>query len=128
MADRLRLLNELSQEIIPLSDGLVWFGELSPEERRAVIRELAVLCIQAGAVTEDVAASILRAKVKRTVTPAVLLSRGSLIEQLAKVGNLPDDEMEKSFKILIALLSIADARRRNVYCRDGCTHWWHNLT
>jgi hypothetical protein len=127
MREHALILNELSQERRPLVEGLVWFRALSLDGRRAVIRELAYFCLQAGAVTADTEESIARSGVKPTATPAVLISRGSLREQLAKIGNLPEPEMEKSFRLLLALLSISDARRRQINCVDGCTHSWHNL-
>ncbi|MFD0621933.1 DUF5958 family protein [Streptomyces sanglieri] len=26
------------------------------------------------------------------------------------------------------MLAIADGRRREHYCSDGCGHWWHRLS
>lgn len=127
MNERMILLNELSQGRRSLQEGLVWFGSLSIDEQRLVIRELAYYILQAKATQDEVEASIGLAGVKSTVTPAVLLSRGPLREQLAKVGNLPESEMGKSFRILISLLSVADARRRRIECANGCQHPWHNL-
>jgi hypothetical protein len=123
--ERMMLLNELSQGRRPLAEGLAWFESLPVDERRAVIRELAYYIVQAKATRDEVEVSIGLAGVKPGVTPSVLLSRGPLGEQLAKVGNLPEPEMSKSFRILISLLSVADARRRRVDCANGCQHPWH---
>ncbi|MGC4998814.1 DUF5958 family protein [Streptomyces sp. DT195] len=38
------------------------------------------------------------------------------------------NERRKAFKLLVAALSIADARRRERFCVDGCGHWWHSLS
>lgn len=127
MSKRLIILNELSQGLRPLQEGIDWFEALPLDERRDVIRELSSYSLQARAATEDAAESIARAGVKPTATPAVLISRGPIREQLAKMGSLPEAEMEKSFRILLALLSISDARRREIDCANGCTHSWHNL-
>ena len=127
MDDRMILLNELSQGRRPMREGLSWFESLSIDEQRLVIRELAYYILQAKATQDEVEASIALAGVKSTATSAVLLSRGMLREQLAKVGNLPGSEMGKSFRILISLLSVADARRRRAECANGCRHPWHNL-
>ncbi|MEU5416165.1 DUF5958 family protein [Streptomyces clavifer] len=63
-----------------------------------------------------------------THTPAVLISRGRIDEQLGKVAGLaPVEERRKAFRLLIALLTIADARRRKRFCSGGCSHWWHRL-
>jgi len=127
MNERVILLNELSQGRRPLQEGFVWFGSLPIVEQRVVIRELTAYILQAHAAPDEVEASIGLAGVKSTVTPAVLLSRGPLRAQLAKVGNLTESEMGKSFRILISLLSVADARRRRIDCANGCQHSWHNL-
>jgi hypothetical protein len=127
MKEDVMILSELSQGHRPLVEGISWFGGLSIDEQRRVIRELAVFILQAGATSEEADKSIRLAGVKLTATPAVLLSRGPLREGLAKVSNLPEAEMENSFRILISLLSLADARRRSVECAGGCGHPWHNL-
>jgi len=33
----------------------------------------------------------------------------------------------KAFRLLVALLGVADKRRRERFCADGCTHAWHRL-
>lgn len=121
------ILNGLSQSRRQLADGISWFSGLPVEERRLAIRKLSAFILQAHATPEEVDKSIRLSGVKATMTPAVLLARGPLSEALAKVGNLPEAEMEKSFRVLISLLSVADARRRSVDCVNGCSHSWHNM-
>ncbi|MET9412450.1 DUF5958 family protein [Streptomyces sp. NPDC002935] len=41
---------------------------------------------------------------------------------------LPAYELTKSFRLLVALFSIADTRRRTLHCAGGCGHEWHNLS
>ncbi|WP_225631412.1 DUF5958 family protein [Streptomyces solaniscabiei] len=41
--------------------------------------------------------------------------RGSLLER------------RKAFRLLVAVLAVADERRRERFCSGGCGHWWHNL-
>ena len=61
-------------------------------------------------------------------TPQPCGSRvGRLAEQLAKIINLPPDERVKAFRLLVALLGVADDRRRRRFCADGCGHAWHHL-
>ncbi|WP_327739315.1 DUF5958 family protein [Streptomyces nojiriensis] len=47
--------------------------------------------------------------------------------QPAKIINLPQDERVKSFRLLVALLGVADKRRRERFCADWCGHAWHRL-
>ncbi|MFE6483103.1 DUF5958 family protein, partial [Streptomyces sp. NPDC057757] len=39
----------------------------------------------------------------------------------------PLDERRKAFRLLVAVLAIADGRRRERFCSGGCGHWWHSL-
>ncbi|MFE9868585.1 DUF5958 family protein [Streptomyces sp. NPDC005506] len=61
-------------------------------------------------------------------TPAVLIARGRIDQQLGKiVGLTPHDERLKSFRLLIAVLAVADGRRRECFCSYGCGPAWHRL-
>ncbi|MFF4935387.1 DUF5958 family protein [Streptomyces griseofuscus] len=127
MDGRTVILNELAQGIRPLAQGVGWFEGLADTEQFEVLRDLAGFCIQARATSEDGPESIRRAGIRPTHTPAVLVTRGRLTEQLAKIINLPQDERVKAFRLLVALLGVADDRRRLRFCADGCGHAWHHL-
>ncbi|MDX3780967.1 DUF5958 family protein [Streptomyces europaeiscabiei] len=129
MNERDVLLNELAQGLRPMSEGVEWFDGLSHEEQSEVLLFLRHHCVQARAVAEDAPESIRRAELRATHTPAVLISRGRTDEQLGKIATLtPLDERRKAFRLLIAVLTVADARRRERFCSGGCTHWWHRLS
>ncbi|MER7908531.1 DUF5958 family protein [Streptomyces sp. NPDC096068] len=129
MRERDVLLNELAQGLRPMPEGIEWFDGLTPEEQTWTLRFLAHHCIQARALAEDGPDSISRAGLRPTHTPAVLIARGRIDQQLGKIAGLvPLDERRKAFRLLIAVLAIADARRRERYCSDGCGHWWHQLS
>ncbi|MEB8340303.1 DUF5958 family protein [Streptomyces endophyticus] len=127
MDERAVMLNELAQGIRRLSQGVGWFEGLADNEQFQVLRDLAGFCIQARATSDDGLESIRRAGIRPTHTPAVLITRGRLTEQLAKIINLPQDERVKSFRLLVALLGVADDRRRLRTCTGGCGHAWHQL-
>lgn len=129
MKERDVLLNELAQGLRPMSQGIEWFDSLGQEEQSEVLLFLHHHCVQARALAEDAPESIRRAGLRPTHTPAVLIARGRIDEQLGKIAGLaPLDERRKAFRLLIAVLSIADARRRECFCSDGCSHWWHRLS
>nr|WTB35573.1 DUF5958 family protein [Streptomyces sp. NBC_00830] len=129
MTGRDVILNELAQGLRPMSQGIKWFDGLSPEEQSETLRFLCHHCVQARAVTEDGPESIRRAGLRPTHTPAVLITRGRIDQQLGKIAGLaPLDERLKAFRLLIAVLAIADERRRERFCSDGCGHWWHRLS
>ncbi|MFI2211569.1 DUF5958 family protein [Streptomyces sp. NPDC020141] len=125
MNERAVMLNRLAQGLCPLDLGVEWYESLDAVEQSEVLRDLAEFCIQARVLTEDGPESISRAGIRPTHTPAVLIVRGRLAEQLTKIVNLPRNERVKAFRLLIALLGVADERRRARYCADGCTHAWH---
>ncbi|MEV7421442.1 DUF5958 family protein [Streptomyces sp. NPDC091212] len=123
------MLNELSQGLRPLSQGIEWFEGLPPEKQVDVLRLLCQYCVQARATTGDGPESIRRAGLRPTHTPAVLISRGRINEQLGKIAGLaPLDERQKAFRLLVSMLGIADGRRRERFCSSGCGHEWHRLS
>lgn len=128
MADPYITLNELAQQLRPMSQGIEWFENLSAEEQSNTLRLLSQFCVQARATAEDGPESIRRAGLRATHTPAVLITRGRIDQQLGKIAGLtPRNERLKSFRLLIAVLAVADERRRERFCSDGCGHSWHRL-
>ncbi|WP_327380701.1 DUF5958 family protein [Streptomyces sp. NBC_01207] len=128
MTERDIILNELAQGLRPMSQGIEWFDAHAPQEQSEVLLFLRHHCMQARAVTEDGPESIRRAGLRPTHTPAVLITRGPIDQQLGKIAGLtPVDERRKAFRLLVAVLAVADERRRERFCSDGCGHWWHRL-
>ncbi|MER6922783.1 DUF5958 family protein, partial [Streptomyces spiralis] len=106
--------NELAQGLRrPTSQGIEWFDGLGPEEQSETLRLLRHHCVRARAVIEDGPGSVRRAGLRPTHTPAVLITRGRIDQQLGKIAGLaPLDERRMGSRLLIAVLAIADARRR----------------
>ncbi|WP_067826032.1 DUF5958 family protein [Actinomadura kijaniata] len=121
------VLNELAQGLRPLDSGIAWFDSMSPPHQAQILRKLSNYCIQAHPSQEDIAESIRRSGLRPTHTPAVLIARPNPHTQLGKIIQLPQDERIKSFRLLVALLGIADHSRRLRDCAHGCTHPWHHL-
>ena len=119
-------LNQYAQGIKSIQDAKVWFSSIESNRQLEILRELSNLGLQAGARETDIPEAIINSGLKSTYTPCVLLSRKGMSIQLSKVLGLPTNEYLKSFLLLMALFSIADKRRRNTICKDGCSHWWHN--
>ncbi|MFD7466597.1 DUF5958 family protein [Streptomyces tendae] len=53
MNGRVVVLNELTQGIRPLAQGVDWFEGLTDTEQFEVLRDLGAFCIQARATSED---------------------------------------------------------------------------
>ncbi|MFL4905267.1 DUF5958 family protein [Streptomyces sp. MMS24-I2-30] len=97
MADPYIILNELAQELRPMPQGIEWFEGLPTEEQSNTLRLLSHFCIQARATAEDGPESIRRAGLRATHTPAVLITRGRIDQQLGKIASLtPHDEEQCS--------------------------------
>jgi hypothetical protein len=120
------MLNELAQGLRPMSQGIGWFDAHGPEEQSEALLFLHHRCVQADAVTEDGPESIRRAGLRPTHTPAALITHGRIERQLGEIAAL--DERRKAFRLLVAVLAIADGRRRERFCTDRCGHWWPRLS
>ncbi|MEH0545674.1 DUF5958 family protein [Streptomyces sp. B21-105] len=116
-------MNELAQGLRPTAEGVEWFEGLSEDGQRKVLHSLVEFCGQARACEDDVPESIARSGIRPTHTPAVMLTKWRF-----GMAALPAYELTKSFRLLVALFSIADTRRRTRHCADGCGHEWHNLS
>ncbi|WP_432162821.1 DUF5958 family protein [Streptomyces tendae] len=116
------ILNELAQGLRSVDEGVEWFESLSEDDQRKILHALVLFCGQARACEEDVPESIARSGIRPTHTPAVMLTKWHFGMEV-----LPAYELIKSFRLLVALFSIADSRRRALHCVGGCGHVWHNL-
>lgn len=124
LADQIAI-NQIQQELISQQDAKNWFLSFPTKTQQEILQRLSYMALQAGARETDVSLAIAQSKLRPTYTPCVLLSKGRLKEQMAKLLKLPASEFIKAFFLLISLLAIADARRYSKYCQDGCSHWWH---
>ncbi|MFH8432459.1 DUF5958 family protein [Streptomyces sp. NPDC018056] len=54
------------------------------------------------------------------------VTHGPVERQLGRAAGLaPADERRKAFRLPVAVLAVADERRRERFCSGGCGHWWH---
>jgi hypothetical protein len=116
------ILNELVQGLRSPAEGVEWFESLSEDDRRKTLHALVLFCGQARAREQDVPEGITRSGIRPTHTPAVMLTKWRF-----GMEALPAYELTKSFRLLVALFTIADTRRRMLYCAGECGHAWHNL-
>ncbi|MFC8951571.1 DUF5958 family protein [Streptomyces sp. NPDC057101] len=117
------ILNELALGLRPTAEGVEWFESLSEDDQRKALHTLVLFCGQARGREDDVSESIARSGIRPTHTPAVMLTKWRF-----GMESPPAYELTKSFRLLIALFSIADTRRRELRCAGGCGHEWHNLS
>ncbi|MFC5198297.1 DUF5958 family protein [Streptomyces kaempferi] len=116
-------VSKLKLKLRPTAEGVEWFEGLLEDDQRKVLHALVLFCGQARARKDDVPESIARSGIRPTHTPAVMLTKWRFGMEV-----LPAYELTKSFRLLVALFSVADTLRRTLYCADGCGHEWHNLS
>jgi hypothetical protein len=121
-------LNQMAQGIIPEVEGHAWFEGLDDGQRALALGALSLMCQQSHPTVQEGQQAILRAGLKKTFTPCVILGKAALPgKAVGNIAALPAAEQVKAFRLLIALFSIADARRRATQCSNGCGHAWHQL-
>jgi hypothetical protein len=122
------VINEVAQEVRSLEEGVEWFSGLVSEEQQSVLHEIALYLMQAHVTVNDGRKGLEKSGVKATMTPAVLIVREPILEQVGKIERLPQQEYLKAFRVLISTFAVADARRRETQCQGSCSHAWHNLS
>ncbi|WKX73555.1 DUF5958 family protein [Streptomyces sp. XD-27] len=122
-----RIINEVAQGFRAFEEAVTWFSSLELGEQRAVLQEVVRYSMQAHATAQDGRDGLLRSGVKTTMTPAVLIVRERILEQMGRIINLPPSEYLNAFRVLLSVFVVADTRRREAECRGACGHAWHNL-
>mgnify|MGYP001332969924 CR=1 FL=1 len=120
-------MRQLQEKLNRIAQGLdepePWFSELSDTEKIAALNELCFMLKQSGSPPDEEALnSALEATGVSPGATAVNLVRK---QRTYKIPQLPTYEHAKSFPLLISLYSFSDNRRREKYCAEGCSHWWH---
>ena len=64
---------------------------------------------------------------KPTVTPIIILNKNSTKIAFRKLKDLPKDEEEKIITSLLWIFKVIDSERRSTACKNGCSHFWHNI-
>ncbi len=123
------IINKIAQGKIDFQNGISWFSELEVNLQKEIIQLLEYYILQAHPDTESIELGIKSTHIKDSMTPIVILKTAQNLKiALSKIIALPDSELIKSFTTLISIFKIADKKRREVYCKNGCSHEWHNLT
>lgn len=120
-------LNKIAQGFISIQNGIDWFDSFDLNEKKEILQSLSVILTQAHPTSDEIANGIEQSKLQTTFTPCVLMVQKPFKEAIAKIRNLPECEWEKSFVLWLSIFSIADRRRRETECSDGCAHEWHNI-
>lgn len=120
-------LNKIAQEQISIEDGIKWFDNYNITEQRKIVTLLRLYLEQSHPQQKLIDEALMSVPLKQTMTPVVLFKTHPFKIATIKVNELPDDEMKKSFITFISLFRESDKFRRQHWCKNGCTHEWHNL-
>lgn len=72
--------------------------------------------------------AIVSIPIKQTFTPIIILNKFSTKNAFEKLSELPESEYEKIIISLLWIFKITDTERRETECKNGCGHYWHNIT
>ncbi len=100
------------------------FNLLDVDKKRSYLHDLVILIIQSKPITSDIETAILDSKLKHTFTPCVMLKKGIERFNLLKITELPINELEKSFILLIHLFKTAYLRRFEKE-KNVPNKWWY---
>ena len=122
------LLNQVAQKRKPWADAITWFESVPSPQQEIELRKLAYICHQAHPRAEEIDSAITLSGLKPTHTPCVLVRNAPVPENtFHRLIALPEEERQKTFRLLLGLFCVADTRRRQTICSSGCSHEWHNL-
>jgi hypothetical protein len=78
--------------------------------------------------SESYQKAIVSIPIKPTFTPKVILNKFSIKNAFKRLSELPESENEKIVISLLWIFKITDTERRETECKNGCEHYWHNIT
>jgi hypothetical protein len=121
-------INKAAQGLLNRENILEWFRSLPSLEKKKVLKSLEMCTNQSHPLKSEVDQAIYDSGLKATFTPCVLLKKAEVPEKITyKISSLPENEQEKAFRLLLSLFTIADKRRRETQCSNGCSHEWHKI-
>ena len=127
MNDKIEIIiNQIAQSIVDIETGELWFSSFDANDQKVILRKLMYCVYQSHPREIERKYAVLESGLRPTYTPCVLLlQRCNFQNQLRKICSLPDEENQKTFRLLVTQLAISDKRRRDESCKPFCTHWWH---
>ena len=120
-------INRIAQGIISFEEGFLWFESANKYYQQKILQDLNVFLQHTHPRPNEIETGIQLSGLKTTYTPCVLILKKPIKDALAKIMLLPQDEWKKAFILLMSIFGVADLRRRNTQCKDGCSHAWHDL-
>jgi len=121
------IINKIAQDKLDFDKGVKWFDGLVDDRKKEIIEKLTVFIQQSHPTKDSIDSGLESAPIKPTMTPVIIFRTKELKIALDKIKVLPKDEWSKAFVTMLSVFKAADTKRRETFCKDGCTHEWHNL-
>jgi hypothetical protein len=118
------LINQFAQGVQSLDAILKQFAFLNLAQKRGYLRDLIYLIIQSKAIDDDANVAIKNSGLKPTFTASVLLRKGVRKDNLYRMAELPENELEKVFILFANLFSVA-YKRRFFEEKNDPNKWWY---
>lgn len=119
------LINQYGQGIVEIEPLMSIFKNLDNQSKRIFLNTLLYnFIVQSKPREEDIESVIKASKLKLSYTPCVLLKKGIFGYKLQKIINLPDNELEKTFILLLNLFKAA-YKRRFEQEKNNPHKWWY---
>ncbi|WP_348800621.1 DUF5958 family protein [Flavobacterium adhaerens] len=117
-------VNKFGQGLVEIDDLFNNFSLLSFDKKKDFLIDILFLIMQSKPEEEDIENVIEQSKLKRTYTPCVLIKKGVANHTLKKLTELPENELSKSFILLLHLFKISYKRRFEIEKND-INKWWY---
>ncbi|WP_321281236.1 DUF5958 family protein [Marinifilum fragile] len=120
-------INKYAQDKLTDSEIMEWFDSFELSKQKEIRDKLIIFTEQSHPTDEMISTAIQTAPINDTMTPVVIFKTQTFKIAMNKIENLPDSELRKSFVIMLNIFKTADMHRRETDCKNGCTHFWHNI-
>lgn len=122
------LVNQYGQGLTEINKLENVFSLFDLQEKKAFLKHIIFLIMQSKPKEDDIEASIELSKLKKTYTPCILLTKGVANHNLMKLLELPANELNKSFILLLSLFKVAYKRRFEIEKNDIHKWWYWDLS
>jgi hypothetical protein len=118
------LINKFGQSLIKISDLIEPFEKFNIESKKKFLIDILFLISQSRPKNSDIEVAIIESHLKSTYTPCVLIKKGVEDHNLKRLVDLPENELSKSFVLLLNLFKIA-YKRRFFLEKNDLNKWWY---
>ena len=118
------LINQFGQGIVEIRELLSLFESFDNLEKKYFFNEILYLIMQSKPMDNDIETAIRNSGLKSTYTPCVIIKKGVANYNLQRLINLPDNEWNKVFILLMNLFKIAYYRRFTEE-KNNPDKWWY---